>query len=160
MNGIDLYRNISLLSIVRHGVMRMITLLKHVHEDKMIEEFDPKRKLKEEVMLKRFLLVLERRSSIIINRKTYSPLSLVDVWEMDLQNTAFTIQLGRGVSIQLTNAMIIIENTGATIQFGNVDFPIVVVRTTAVPANDANSERHARRLYPVGAPARRAHLPV
>ncbi|KAH0468949.1 hypothetical protein IEQ34_002181 [Dendrobium chrysotoxum] len=80
--------------------------------------------------------------------------------KMDLQNTAFTVQLGRGASIQLANAMITTGNTGATIQFGSVDFPAVVARTAAVPMNDANSERPARRLYPAGAPTRHAYLPA
>ncbi|KAH0454940.1 hypothetical protein IEQ34_016864 [Dendrobium chrysotoxum] len=80
--------------------------------------------------------------------------------EIDLQNTSFTVQLGRGASILLANAMITIGNTGATIQFGSVDFPAVVARTTAVPANDANSEKLARRLHPARAPTRRAHLSV
>ncbi|XP_028551525.1 putative disease resistance protein RGA4 [Dendrobium catenatum] len=93
--GTDLYRNISLLSIVWHGGMGKTTLLQHVYEDEMTEEFDLKMwvcvsnnfdvekviadmleslkkekpnldsldalqgKLKEEVMSKRFLLVLD-----------------------------------------------------------------------------------------------------
>ncbi|KAH0470475.1 hypothetical protein IEQ34_000198 [Dendrobium chrysotoxum] len=43
INGIDLYRNISLLSIVGHGGMTKTTLLQHVCGDEMIEEFDLKR---------------------------------------------------------------------------------------------------------------------
>ncbi|KAL0927517.1 hypothetical protein M5K25_001692 [Dendrobium thyrsiflorum] len=43
--------------------------------------------------------------------------------EIDLQNTAFTVQLGRGTRIQLANAIIEIENDGATIQFDSLDLP-------------------------------------
>ncbi|KAL0908658.1 hypothetical protein M5K25_023163 [Dendrobium thyrsiflorum] len=93
--GTDLYRNISLLSIVGHGGMGKTTLLQHVYENEMTEEFNLKMwvcvsnnfdakkviadmlqshkkekpnldsldalqgKLKQEVMSKRFLLVLD-----------------------------------------------------------------------------------------------------
>ncbi|KAL0906949.1 hypothetical protein M5K25_025485 [Dendrobium thyrsiflorum] len=40
--GTDLYRNISLLSIVGHGGMGKITLLQHAYKDEMTEEFDLK----------------------------------------------------------------------------------------------------------------------
>ncbi|KAL0920682.1 hypothetical protein M5K25_009841 [Dendrobium thyrsiflorum] len=93
--GTDLYRNISLLSIVGHGGMGKTTLLQHVYEDEITMEFDLKmwvcvsnnfdakkviavmleclenerprletlgvlqRRLEEEVMSKKFLLVLD-----------------------------------------------------------------------------------------------------
>ncbi|KAH0457169.1 hypothetical protein IEQ34_015076 [Dendrobium chrysotoxum] len=61
-------------------------LLQHVFEDEMTEKFDPKMKLKKEVMSKRFLLVLddiwgeelERQNN---NEKICSPLRLVEIWE-------------------------------------------------------------------------------
>ncbi|KAL0926322.1 hypothetical protein M5K25_002540 [Dendrobium thyrsiflorum] len=42
VNGTDLYRKISLLSLVGHGVMGKTTLLQHVYEDEMTKEFDLK----------------------------------------------------------------------------------------------------------------------
>ncbi|KAL0903737.1 hypothetical protein M5K25_028135 [Dendrobium thyrsiflorum] len=77
---------------------------------------------------------------------------------MDLQNTAFTVQLGRGANIQLANAVINTGSSGATIQFGSVDFPAVVARTTATPAYGTDSERLARRPHSTETSARRAHL--
>ncbi|KAI0514099.1 hypothetical protein KFK09_010133 [Dendrobium nobile] len=102
--GADLYRNISLLSIVGHGGMGKTTLLQHVYKDEITKEFDltmwvcvsnnfdvkkviadmlqslkmerPRcdtldalqRRLEEEVMSKKFLLVLD------------------DIWEEDEEN--------------------------------------------------------------------------
>ncbi|KAL0903999.1 hypothetical protein M5K25_026067 [Dendrobium thyrsiflorum] len=78
--------------------------------------------------------------------------------QMDLQNTAFTVQLGRGANIQLANAVINTGSSGATIQFGSVDFPAVVARATATPAYGTDSERPARRPHSAEASARHAHL--
>ncbi|KAL0922804.1 hypothetical protein M5K25_006824 [Dendrobium thyrsiflorum] len=77
---------------------------------------------------------------------------------LDLQNTSFTVQLGGGASIQLTNALINTGNIRATIQFGSVDFPAIIARTAAIPANGRNAERLSRRLNTTEAPTRRAHL--
>ncbi|KAL0907941.1 hypothetical protein M5K25_022398 [Dendrobium thyrsiflorum] len=78
--------------------------------------------------------------------------------KMDLQNTAFTVQLGRGANIQLANAVINTGSSGATIQFGSVDFPAVVARTAATSAYVTDSERPARRPHSAETSARRAHL--
>ncbi|KAH0465517.1 hypothetical protein IEQ34_005620 [Dendrobium chrysotoxum] len=59
VNGINWYINVSLISMVGHGGMGKRTLLQHVYEDEMTEEFDLKMKFKEEVVSKRFLLVLD-----------------------------------------------------------------------------------------------------
>ncbi|KAL0928736.1 hypothetical protein M5K25_000655 [Dendrobium thyrsiflorum] len=77
---------------------------------------------------------------------------------MDLQNTAFTVQLGRGANIQLANAVINTGSSGATIQFGSVDFPAVVARTAATSACGTDSERPARRPHSAETSARSAHL--
>ncbi|KAL0903763.1 hypothetical protein M5K25_028165 [Dendrobium thyrsiflorum] len=78
--------------------------------------------------------------------------------QMDLQNTAFTVQLGRGANIQLANAVINTGSSGATIQFGSVDFPAVVARTAVVPVNDMNTGRPTRRPHFTETSARLAHL--
>ncbi|KAL0915931.1 hypothetical protein M5K25_013399 [Dendrobium thyrsiflorum] len=75
--------------------------------------------------------------------------------EMDLQNTAFTIQLGRGANIQLANDVINTGSSRATFQFGSVDFPTVIARAAATSAYSTDSERHIRRPHSA---ARRAHL--
>ncbi|KAL0911995.1 hypothetical protein M5K25_017935 [Dendrobium thyrsiflorum] len=77
---------------------------------------------------------------------------------MDLQNTAFTVQLGRGANIQLANAVINTGSSGATIQFGSVDFPAVVARTAATSAYGTDSEKTARRPHSAEISARSAHL--
>ncbi|KAL0921485.1 hypothetical protein M5K25_008562 [Dendrobium thyrsiflorum] len=80
--------------------------------------------------------------------------------QMDLQNTAFTVQLGRGAKIQLANAIVETGNAGATIQFGSVDFPTIAARTNSIPANGRNTEGFTRRLNVTEAPTRRVHLPA
>ncbi|KAL0904816.1 hypothetical protein M5K25_026970 [Dendrobium thyrsiflorum] len=77
---------------------------------------------------------------------------------MNLQNTTFTIQLGRGANIQLANAVINTGSSRAIIQFGSVDFPAVAARITATSAYDTDSERPARRPHSAETSARRAHL--
>ncbi|KAL0928747.1 hypothetical protein M5K25_000667 [Dendrobium thyrsiflorum] len=69
--------------------------------------------------------------------------------KMDLHNTAFTIQLGHGTKIQLANTIIKAGNTGATIQFGIVNFPTVATRASTVSARNMNSKRFARRPYSI-----------
>ncbi|PKU66976.1 hypothetical protein MA16_Dca019077 [Dendrobium catenatum] len=65
------------------------------------------------------------------------------------ENTAFTVQVGHGASIQLVNVVITTGNTRATIQFGSFDFPSVVARAAAVPMTGMNTKRPARKLHPV-----------
>ncbi|KAL0921422.1 hypothetical protein M5K25_008490 [Dendrobium thyrsiflorum] len=52
------------------------------------------------------------------------------------------------------------QNDGDTIQFGSVDFHVVVVRTVTIPVNDMNMESSVRKLHPIGAPIRCVHLPA
>ncbi|KAL0906070.1 hypothetical protein M5K25_024532 [Dendrobium thyrsiflorum] len=77
---------------------------------------------------------------------------------MDLQNTAFTVQLGRGANIQLANAVINTRSSRATIQFGSVDFPAVVARAAVTSAYGTDPERPARRPHSAETSARHAHL--
>ncbi|KAL0918678.1 hypothetical protein M5K25_010701 [Dendrobium thyrsiflorum] len=49
---------------------------------------------------------------------------------MDKQDTPITVHLGRGARIQLANTVINTGSTGATIQFGSVDFSAITARTT------------------------------
>ncbi|KAL0915899.1 hypothetical protein M5K25_013366 [Dendrobium thyrsiflorum] len=79
---------------------------------------------------------------------------------MDLQNTAFTVQLGRGAMIQLANAIVETRNARATIQFGSVDFLAIAARTAAIPVNGRNTKRFARRLNATEALTHRVHLPA
>ncbi|KAL0905424.1 hypothetical protein M5K25_023844 [Dendrobium thyrsiflorum] len=79
-------------------------------------------------------------------------------FSMDIQNTAFTVQLGRGANIQLANAVINTGSSGATIQFGSVDFPAVVARTAATSTYGTDSEKTARRPHSAEKSARHVHL--
>ncbi|KAL0903776.1 hypothetical protein M5K25_028179 [Dendrobium thyrsiflorum] len=78
--------------------------------------------------------------------------------QMELQNTPMTVQLGQGARIQLANAVINTGSSGATIQFGSVDFPAVVARTAATSAYGTDFERPARRPHSAETSARSAHL--
>ncbi|KAL0912152.1 hypothetical protein M5K25_018106 [Dendrobium thyrsiflorum] len=81
---------------------------------------------------------------------------------MELQNTPFTVQLGRGASIQLAND---VSNTGdseATIRFGSLEFSAATAKAAAVPihgitvqghsARPISTEIHARRVNSVQQP--------
>ncbi|KAL0918515.1 hypothetical protein M5K25_010524 [Dendrobium thyrsiflorum] len=81
-----------------------------------------------------------------------------DALKMELQNTPMTVQLGQGARIQLANAVINTGISGATIQFGSVDFPAVVARDVATSAYGIDSERPARGPHSTETSARRAHL--
>ncbi|KAL0920286.1 hypothetical protein M5K25_009410 [Dendrobium thyrsiflorum] len=52
-----------------------------------------------------------------------------EVLRMDKQDTLITVHLGRGARIQLMNTVINIGSTGATIQFGSLDFSAITTRT-------------------------------
>ncbi|KAL0928241.1 hypothetical protein M5K25_000113 [Dendrobium thyrsiflorum] len=81
---------------------------------------------------------------------------------MELQNAPFTVQLGRGASIQLANAVINTGNSEATIRFGSLEFPVATAMATAVPihvmtvqghsARPDSAETYARRAYSVQQP--------
>ncbi|KAL0927186.1 hypothetical protein M5K25_001349 [Dendrobium thyrsiflorum] len=76
---------------------------------------------------------------------------------MELQNTPFTVQLGRGASIQLANAVINTGNSEATIQFGSLEFPVATAMATAVPIHGMTVQGHSARPYSVETYARRAY---
>ncbi|PKU73653.1 hypothetical protein MA16_Dca009960 [Dendrobium catenatum] len=77
--------------------------------------------------------------------------------QMDLQNTSVTVQLGRGASIQLANAII---NTGATIQFGGLQFSATTARSVIVHVYIMNSEAPARRPHSTETTVRRMYFPA
>ncbi|KAL0926150.1 hypothetical protein M5K25_004543 [Dendrobium thyrsiflorum] len=64
---------------------------------------------------------------------------------MELQNTAFTVQLGRGASIQLANAVINTGDSEATIRFGSLEFPVATAMATAVPVHGITVPGHTAR---------------
>ncbi|KAL0909504.1 hypothetical protein M5K25_020378 [Dendrobium thyrsiflorum] len=81
---------------------------------------------------------------------------------MELQNTPFTVQLGRGASIQLANAVINTGDSEATIRFGSLEFSAATAKAAAVPihgitvqghsARSISTEIHARRVNSVQQP--------
>ncbi|KAL0903557.1 hypothetical protein M5K25_027945 [Dendrobium thyrsiflorum] len=78
---------------------------------------------------------------------------------MDLRNTPFTVQLGRGASIQLANATINTGNSGATIQFGELQFSLATASAAAVPVYGMDTEGPAGRPYAADVAARHLHPP-
>ncbi|KAL0927573.1 hypothetical protein M5K25_001756 [Dendrobium thyrsiflorum] len=77
---------------------------------------------------------------------------------MDLQNSAFSVQLGHGTRIQLANAIFETGNSETTIQFGSVDFLVVAAKAAAASTHDVNSEGPARRPRSIETSTRHAHL--
>ncbi|KAL0928508.1 hypothetical protein M5K25_000392 [Dendrobium thyrsiflorum] len=78
---------------------------------------------------------------------------------MDLRNTPFTVQLGRGASIQLANATINTGNSGATIQFGELQFSLATASAAAVPVYGMDTEGPVGRPYAADVAARHVHPP-
>ncbi|KAL0920584.1 hypothetical protein M5K25_009729 [Dendrobium thyrsiflorum] len=76
---------------------------------------------------------------------------------MELQNTPFTVQLGRGASIQLANAVINTGNSEATIRFGSLEFPVATAMATAVPIHGMTVQGHSARPNSAETYARRAY---
>ncbi|KAL0920551.1 hypothetical protein M5K25_009693 [Dendrobium thyrsiflorum] len=65
---------------------------------------------------------------------------------MDKQDTPITVHLGRGARIQLANTVINTGSTGATIQFGSVDFSAITARTTVPRAHLPAPQTTARDI--------------
>ncbi|KAL0906669.1 hypothetical protein M5K25_025182 [Dendrobium thyrsiflorum] len=61
--------------------------------------------------------------------------NILNQMRMDKQDTPITVHLGRGARIQLANTVINTGSTGATIQFGSVDFSTITARTTVPRAH-------------------------
>ncbi|KAL0924505.1 hypothetical protein M5K25_005338 [Dendrobium thyrsiflorum] len=77
----------------------------------------------------------------------------------DLRNTPFTVQLGRGASIQLANATINTGNSGATIQFGELQFSLATASAAAVPVYGMDTKGPVGRPYTTDVAARHVHPP-
>ncbi|KAL0927954.1 hypothetical protein M5K25_002182 [Dendrobium thyrsiflorum] len=65
---------------------------------------------------------------------------------MDKQDTPITVHLGRGARIQLANTVINTGSTGATIQFGSLDFSAITARTTVPRAHVPAPQTTARDI--------------
>ncbi|KAL0911372.1 hypothetical protein M5K25_019508 [Dendrobium thyrsiflorum] len=76
---------------------------------------------------------------------------------MELQNTPFTVQLGRGASIQLANAVINTGNSEATIRFGSLEFSAATAMAAAVPIHGITVQGHSARPNSAETYARRAY---
>ncbi|KAL0910022.1 hypothetical protein M5K25_020946 [Dendrobium thyrsiflorum] len=76
---------------------------------------------------------------------------------MKLHNTPFTVQLGRGASIQLANAIINTGDSEPTIRFGSLEFPIATVMAATVPIHGITIPGHTARSDSAEAYARRAY---
>ncbi|KAL0908740.1 hypothetical protein M5K25_023248 [Dendrobium thyrsiflorum] len=75
-------------------------------------------------------------------------------------NTPFTIQLGYGVSIQLTNVVINTKNFGATIQFDSLQFYAATAKVVVVPVCSIDIEGPARRPHVTEVDASCVHPPT
>ncbi|KAL0920707.1 hypothetical protein M5K25_009869 [Dendrobium thyrsiflorum] len=76
---------------------------------------------------------------------------------MELQNTPFTVQLGRGASIQLANAVINTGNSEATIRFGSLEFSAATAKAAAVPVHGITVPGHTARPNSAETYARRVN---
>ncbi|KAL0924083.1 hypothetical protein M5K25_004888 [Dendrobium thyrsiflorum] len=64
---------------------------------------------------------------------------------MELQNTPFTVQLGRGASIQLANDVINTGDSEATIRFGSLEFSAATAKAAAIPVHGITVPGHTAR---------------
>ncbi|PKU69521.1 hypothetical protein MA16_Dca021652 [Dendrobium catenatum] len=71
----------------------------------------------------------------------------ITFYSMDLHIISFTVQLGRGASIQLGDIVINTSNIGATIQFGGLQFHGSIEMTTVALVYDMESEGPIRRPH-------------